>query len=438
MPRRASLYPVLLLLAAPLRGQDAVVSLTLDEAVQKARANSARLAQLLSLKDAADAGFRGARAGRWPQLDLQADYTRFSDVTPFTVVIPGVISQTVFPNIADQFRTRAGLAWPVYSGGRVAGGVEAASAQSAAAQADVAAGQNDLTLETRSAYWALVAAQESERVVADAVATYEAHARDAQNRERLGLAARNEVLRVQVERDRAELNRLQARNSAANANANLQRLLGLPPGTNVEPTEPRVAQAAPASGVETLVARALESRPDAAALRSRVAVADASVKMARSVRRPHADVLAGYIYARPNPRILPLEAEWKGSWNVGLSLSWNVLDAGRGSAAVAQAEAQAQAARRQLEELERGVRLDVTTRALDLETASAALQVAARNREAARENLRVTEDRYREGLVPSSERLDAATALLLAGLDQTHALIQLRLAEARLERAVGR
>ena len=77
-------------------------------------------------------------------------------------------------------------------------------------------------------------------------------------------------------------------------------------------------------------------------------------------------------------------------------------------------------------------------RALDLETARAAAVVAQRNVEAARENLRVAQDRYREGLIPSSDRLDAATALLLAGLDDTHATIQLHLALAQLERAAGR
>jgi outer membrane protein TolC len=438
MGRRDALLPVLLLAAAPLCGQPGVVSLTLDEAVQKARANSARLAQLHSLKDAADAGLRGARAGRLPQIDLQASYTRNSNVPELVVSIPGVFSQTVFPNIPDQLRTRAGLTLPVYTGGRVPGGIEAARAQTAAAESDIAAAQNDLTLETRTAYWALVAARESERVLGEAVTAYEAHARDAQNRERLGLAARNEVLRVQVERDRAELHRLQSRNSAAIANANLLRLLGLAPGTTLEPSESRGAPETAAPELEGLVARALESRPDAAALRSRVALADAAVKIARSVTQPQAGVQAGYDFARPNPRVLPLVPEWKGSWNVGVNLSWNVFDGGRGAAGVAQAEAQAQAARRQLEELERRVRLDVTSRSLELATARAAAVVAQRNVEAARENLRVAQDRYREGLIPSSERLDAATALLLAGLDDTNARVQLRVAEAQLDRAAAR
>ncbi len=57
---------------------------------------------------------------------------------------------------------------------------------------------------------------------------------------------------------------------------------------------------------------------------------------------------------------------------------------------------------------------------------------------AARENQRVAGDRYHEGLVASSDLLDAEVALQRAGVDRAEALAQLRLAAANLERAIGR
>ena len=121
-----------------------------------------------------------------------------------------------------------------------------------------------------------------------------------------------------------------------------------------------------------------------------------------------------------------------------MSLSITAFDGGRTSAAAAQARAQAEAVRRQLEDLERGIRLEVTSRVLDLGTSRATVEVAERNLEAAEENLRVSRDRYHEGLIASFELLDAETALLHAGLDRTTAATQLRLAQASLVRAVGR
>jgi outer membrane protein TolC len=64
--------------------------------------------------------------------------------------------------------------------------------------------------------------------------------------------------------------------------------------------------------------------------------------------------------------------------------------------------------------------------------------VAGANLDSAHENVRVAHDRYHEGVIPSSELLDAETALLRAGLDRANALAQVRVALANLERAVGR
>ena len=50
----------------------------------------------------------------------------------------------------------------------------------------------------------------------------------------------------------------------------------------------------------------------------------------------------------------------------------------------------------------------------------------------------MAQDRYREGVIPSSELLDAETALERAELARTEAMASLRLAAAGLDRAVGR
>jgi outer membrane protein TolC len=275
-------------------------------------------------------------------------------------------------------------------------------------------------------------------VLRDAVTAYEAHLKDAGHRAEVGMAARNEVLAVRLERDRAELSRLQSENGAGVAEANLRRLLGLAPATRVELVEDVAAPETLAEDAGALVDVALAVRPELVALRAREAAAGASARAARAATRPQASLQAGYDFANPNPRILPLAAEWKGTWSVGVALSLTAFDGGRASAAVAQAQAQADAIRSQREDLEGRIRLDVISRVLDLDTARAAVGLAQSALEAAQENLKVSQDRYREGLLPSSELLDAEAALWRAGLDQTATATQLRLALAQLERAAGR
>jgi outer membrane protein TolC len=448
---RGALVVPLLLSAAAARAQEApapatpaVLRLTVEEAVARATSASPRLAVLTALELAAEAEARGARAERYPQLELGAGYTRRSEVPELAIFTPTnnpaqpVERVVVFPNIQDNWRLRAGLVLPLYTGGRTSGQIAAGDHGRTAAAEDLRAGRADLVLETKNAYWTLVTARESERVLQEALRAYDAHLQDARNRERFGMAARNEVLAVEVERYRAELEQLRAESEADAADANLQRLLALDPDTHVEPSEPLAAPAVARPAVEGLVAEALAGRPERKALAARVAAADAAAGAMRGARLPQLAVSGGYNYSNPNRDIVPPTADWKDTWDLGVGLAWSVFDGGQRSAGEARARAQADATREQLRELDRSILLEITERSLELRTAEASLAVAERSVLSAAESRRVAADRYREGVIPSSELLDAELAHERAALTRTQALAMLRLAAAGLDRAVGR
>jgi outer membrane protein len=449
--RRAVLLPLLLAGAvgtaqepAAPAGAPPVVRLTMEEAVARAIAASPRLARLSALETAAEAEARGARADRWPQVDLGAGYTRRSEVPELAIFTPTddpatpVERVVVFPNIQDNWRVRAGVAVPIWTWGRIGGQIEAAERGRAAAGADLEAGRADLVLETKTAYWSLVTARESVRVLQEEMRAYDAHLADARNREKFGMAARNEVLAVQVERDRVELERLRAEAGSDVAEADLRRLLDLPPEARVEPAEPLAKAPAPPPDVEALVAAAQAARAERKGLVARVAAADAITGAERAARLPQLAVTGGYTYANPNRDIVPPTREWKDTWDIGVGLAWSVFDGGKRAANEARARAEADAVRAQLRDLDRGIRLEVTRRALELRTAAAQLAVAERSVDSAAESRRVAGNRYREGVIPSSELLDAEVAHERAVLARTQALATLRLAAAGLDRAVGR
>ena len=438
MPALASSLLILAVSAAAPPEGAAPLRLTLDQARTRALEASARLGQLRALEQSSEAGLRGARAGRLPQLDLTAGYTRQSHVPEFSVVLPGAGVLPVFPDIPDNWRARAALGLPLYTGGRLTAAIEAAQRQLEASAQDTRAARADLRLETAVAFWVLVNGRESVRVLTEGLAAYDQHLQDARNRVEQGLAASNELLAVQVERDRAELQRLQAESAARAAEANLQRLLDLPAGTAIEPLPGEAVAPPPALDREALAQAALLARPELEAVRARQQAAEAGVRVQRAARLPQATLFGGFDYARPNPRILPQTDTWNDTWSVGVSVGFTAFDGGRISAASAQARAQADAVGQQAKDLERRVRLEVAQRALDVETAAAARGVAERGLASARENARVARDRYREGLIPSSELLDAETNLLRAGLSLSEAENGLRLALDGLDRAVGR
>ena len=123
---------------------------------------------------------------------------------------------------------------------------------------------------------------------------------------------------------------------------------------------------------------------------------------------------------------------------MGVEVSFRVFDGGRTAASVARAQAGVEALRQRLDDLERRIRLEVTQAFLEVRAAYAGIGVAEDALSAGRENQRVSTERYREGVIPSSELLDAEIALLDAGLERTRALAQARVVAAELDRAVSR
>ena len=106
-------------------------------------------------------------------------------------------------------------------------------------------------------------------------------------------------------------------------------------------------------------------------------------------------------------------------------------------AAVA-SDAAATAARARLEELDSLFALEIRQPSLDLDSARASLVAAADGVRSAAEARRVVAERFAVGVATNTEVLDAQLALLQAELDRTRALASIRLAEARLDRALGR
>ena len=147
----------------------------------------------------------------------------------------------------------------------------------------------------------------------------------------------------------------------------------------------------------------------------------------------------GVDLASPNQRFFPRTDEWKTSWDVGVNLTWTFWDFGRVKADVAEAAADQRAVRERLAEFDTDARGRGAAAAARPRVGPRGARRPPRTRFAPpTEARRVVGERFAAGVATSTEVLDAQVALLQAELDRTQALASVRLAEARLERALGR
>lgn len=441
MLRKAAVFAALL--ALPLAAVAQPRPLSLEEALAAGLEKSPGLQASRLELEAATARSREVAAGRLPSLKLGGGYTRLSEVPDFQVTLPVspdpiVVSQNYF----NHFNLRLGVQQPLFTGFRLQAGERSARLLEAAAGQDLEKNRAELVFAVKAAYWGLARSREFEKVIDENVRQVGEHLKDVRAFSGQGLATRNDVLRAELELSNAEIMRIDARNAAEVALTALVSLIGLPLDSDIDLTtsvESRASRipAEAGKGDGDPIERALAQRPEIKSAEFRIKASEMGVKAVRSAFLPQVYLSGNYYYLRPNPRILPSLDRFKGTWDVGVSVSFDIWNWGQTKRQTEQAEARLGQAREARKVLEDQAVLEVTQCRLSLARAGEKVRVAGQAVGLAEENFRVTRERFKQGVALSSDVLDAEVALLQAKLGRTQAAIDQVVAQARLEKALG-
>jgi len=412
-----------------------------DAAVQMALAASQRVTAAGARIGAAQFTVDAADAARLPVVGTSAGVSQRSAVPEFAAPTggPGTEPVVIFPNIETTYIATIGVRQPLYAGGGIQAGRDAARHGLAAAGSGQDLTLLELRYQARVSYWGAVAAE----AALGAAQAQELRAlrllEDARSLRAAGMAVDADVLGGEARAASARLDVVRASTERANRLAGLRSLLGVAGGVELELADQGTRELPPVPApFEELLAAASQDRPELALVDARIAEALATERAVNAARKPSLGLAAQWDVARPNSRYLPLEDVWNDSWSVGLLASWTVFDGERAlsEAAAVRAEAQAMAADR--DELERQVLLQVETARLSLAAALEAVESADAARKAAAAREEASRERYAAGLAPIVEMLDAQAELSDAEVAQITVRATAWIAAAELERAIGR
>jgi outer membrane protein len=426
--------------------QTAPLRLTLDDAIARGLEASHRLEELGARQDAARAVEDQREAASRPHLAAIASYTRTNHVEEFSVPNASGGVRVIYPDIPDNIRSRIDLQWPIYTGGRLQALSRAAGADAEATGQDRDAARADLKLEISRAFWAALTARASMDVVRQALERTSAHLTDVRNQLSVGLVPPSDVLTIEAQQAHQRMLSIEAESLVKTTAAELKRLVGVDQDVAVEPlaggmvgiglAPPRPGD--PPAPTKAAMDEVRANRPERKSLLFRITGADERVAAAAAGSLPVLTAIGGYDMARPNPRIFPIQEQWKPSWDVGINVRWSLFDGGRVRAETAEAAAHRRATEARLRDFDAGVEVEVRQRMAELESASAAIEAAGAGFRAANEARRVIAERFSAGVATNTDVLGAQTALLQAELDLTRARANGELAGARLQRALGR
>ncbi len=405
---------------------------TLQRAIQQAFAANpdARLAQ--HRIEAAQAELQQANSAFWPHLQLQSSYTRTDNPM---LVFGSILNQRAFsPSLnfndvpdVDDMNVRGVLMQPLYAGGRISAGRQAAKANTAAARADAQAVRNNLAFEVARTFHTVLKTRQFIQAAEAGVRSFETNLDIARRRVAAGTALKTDVLDMEVRLAQAREDLVRARNANALSERALRTILGIP-ATDDGPFT--VADSAPE--VSAPSGNDFSTRPELRALSEKERAAQAAVRQARAGYRPGVSAFGrlDYDYGWRT------EGDGK-SYTAGLMAQWDIWDGKLTRGRVREARANVDAVREQERKLRLGIELEVEQARLQLEDATQRLAVTKAAVAEARESAQLTRARFAQGLMLSTQLIDADTALIAARVRRAQAEADKAIAIAALRKALG-
>lgn len=254
-----------------------------------------------------------------------------------------------------------------------------------------------------------------------------------QSSERLGvgLVARLDVDRSQIQALTQQQRLLSLQNDFAKQKINLARMIGVPPTDQYSLADEVGFSAAPAMTVDEALGRARQERSDLKALDAQVRAAERALAAARAERLPSVAVNADYGAIGNTPSDARRTFAIVGTVRVPL---WQ---GGRTEGQIEQAEAAVAERRAEIEDLTSAVEADIRKAYLDLQAATSQVDVAQKNREISREALELTRQRFDAGVSDNIEVVRAQESVATAELDYINAVYAHNVAKLSLARAMG-
>lgn len=424
--RTFALGACLVLAAAPVAAQEAPRAISLDEAVEMALRHDPTLAQADGQLRTSASAERSAWGAFLPSMSMSTGASR-SSTERFN-------PQTNTSVSGSQGSYSAGLnaSYDVFTGGRRLADLKRTRAQSDAAQASFLERRYAAALSAKRAFFDVLRASELIGVAELRLGLADQGLQAAEQRLKLGSATRSDVLRAELERNRARQALLSAQNQKRTASFALGRTVGVDGAVEAEAGETLAPEMLEVDR-DALYALVLERAPSVRAAEASARAANAGFSAARAQYLPSLSLSSGYDWFNQQPNF----ADARGSWSLRLGLSYPIFNRFQREDAVARADVQADVARAQLEDARLGARaeLERVLGALDLAEQSLALTEEAVR--VADEDMRVQQERYRLGASTILDQLTSQVARFEAENDRVAARYDYQLARAELEALIG-
>ena len=436
-------------------------TLTLDECVNKALEYNKSLSSAKLKLDQTRFDMKSYKANFYPQFNLMAldfyttakgDFTIegghlpiYNYVEEAGTFVPNVTknadgsytlnqyadfpSQTMKWKLKNMFVGSISVMEPLYAGGKISTAYEMSKLGVNMANENIRLTESEVIVKTHEAYYQAVKAKELGEVARSYKTLLDELKKNVEGAFRHGMSTRNDIMKVQVKQNEAELSIQKADNGYQLAKMNLCHIIGLPLNSEVE-----VGQADPSANVS--IPMDMGVRPEHAILDNKTELARQQVKLTKSDYLPNVAVGATYSYANGG-ELAGKKLINNGSASVGVVVKMPLDLFGGGTNKVRSAKAAYQIAQMEQQDFDEQMQLEWAQCKNLFDEAQTEVRLCQTALEQAAENMRLSKQQYEVGFEPLSDYLETQASWQQCSANLVNARCQMQLAQVRLLKAAG-
>ena len=329
------------------------------------------------------------------------------------------------------------LTQPLYMGGKIRAYNKITKYAEELAQQQHQGGMQEVIMSTDQAYWQVISLVNKKKLAEGYLKLLQQLDSDVEKMIAEGVATKADGLSVRVKVNEAEMTLTKVEDGLSLARMLLCQLCGIDlssPITLADENMEDIPLLTPETHFDMSTAYA--NRPEIRSLELATQIYKQKINVTRAEHLPSIALMGNYMVTNPSV-FNSFENKFKGMWNVGVMVQIPIWHWGEGIYKTKAAKAEARIAQYQLQDAREKIELQVNQSAFKVKEASKKLVMATKNMEKADENLRYATLGFKEGVIVTSNVLEAQTAWLSAQSEKIDAQIDVKLTEIYLKKSLG-
>lgn len=415
-----------------------VVELNLEEAMQRAFNTNPAITIAGYERDSARATYNAARSSKWITIEGSHvtkrggndddTFVKMDPATGHSVLIP---AENKGKGIGNTHSNTLTASMPIYTGGKLSGTIKKAKAGYLYSEQGLQKAYNDMRSTVTNGYFDMLQADNMQQLGRESVTRLADHLKNVEAQYEVGVVAKVDVLRSQVELANAKQSLIKAENAYQIAEANLNKIVGLPMDTQLK-LDNILVYTPYENDMQYCLDYAAKHRPELEQAKQNVEAAKGALRVAISGHMPQVAATASQNWNDSN-----WPGDENGNWGVGVQVTMNIFDSGVTTSKIHGAEADLAKAHETYRDTVDAVNLDVRSNYLNLREAEKRIDTTKLAVSQAEEDYRIAQLRYMNGVGTNTDVLDAQVALTDAKTNYLQAMYDYNTCKTNLETAIG-